>query len=262
MGEQSNGTIAWIASTPVKGLRLHRLSTTPLTADGIPGDRAFFLVDGQRAMISATRLGPLLAVVAEHDPDARSLELRFPDGELVSAPVALGEPEAVTFYRRTLRARPVLGPFAEALSRHSGAELGLYASPPQRPGVDRGRSGAVTLLSLSSLERLREIAKASEPVDERRFRMTIGVDGLEAHGEDAWIGRQIRIGGARVRIGGHVGRCAATTRDPDSGAVDFPTLHHLAAYRSEVPSDEPLPFGVFGAVLEPGTISLGDPVGL
>ena len=37
-------------------------------------------------------------------------------------------------------------------------------------------------------------------------------------------------------------------------------LHHLAAYRGDIPPEEPLPFGVYAAVIEPGTISLGDPV--
>jgi uncharacterized protein YcbX len=261
MGELPGGTVAWIASTPVKGLRLHAMQSAELTADGIPGDRAFFLVDETGSMVSATRLGPLLAVVAEHDVAAGILTLDFPDGERVSAKVELGDGEDVRFYGRPLRARRVLGPFAEALSEHSGAPVRLYASPPERPGIDRGRKGGVTLLSIGSLERLGEVAAVDEPVDPRRFRMTIGVDGPEAHGEDSWIGENIRVGGALVRVGGHVGRCAATTRAPDTGAVDFMTLHHLASYRSAVQSAEPLPFGVFGEVVEPGRVALGDYVG-
>lgn len=261
MSESPTATVAWIAATPVKGLRLHALRSAELTADGIPGDRAFFLVDAAGAMVSATRLGPLLAVIAEHDREAGSLALRLPAGEEIAAPVKLGEPEQVSFYGEPLAARPVLGPFSRALSAQAGTDLRLFASPPQRPGLDRGREGAVTLLSLASLERLRLIAGSRGPVDERRFRMTIGIDGIEAHGEDAWIGQRIQVGAALVGVEGHVGRCAATTRDPDSGAVDFQTLHHLAAYRDDVRSAEPLPFGVYGAVLEPGAVALGAAVG-
>ena len=255
------GTIAWIAATPVKGLRLHSLNRAELTSDGIPGDRAFFLVDSSGEMVSATRLGPLLGVIADHDRAAGRLALRMPGGAEVGGPVELGDPEPVSFYGEALRAQAVHGPFSEALTEVAGAPLRLFASPPGRPGVDRGRQGAVTILSVASLERLREVAAAKEPVDERRFRMTVGVDGVEAHGEDAWIGRRIQLGEAVVEVGGHVGRCAATTRDPESGAVDFKTLHHLAAYRSEVPSEEPLPFGVYGAVVQPGPIARGDRVG-
>jgi AcrR family transcriptional regulator len=106
------------------------------------------------------------------------------------------------------------------------------------------------------------ISGADEPVDARRFRMTFGIDGLAAHEEDSWIGREVRVGDALLRVEGNVGRCAATTRQPETGVVDFKTLHHLRAYRGEVPTTEPLPFGVHARVLEPGRVRLGDPVGV
>jgi uncharacterized protein len=254
--------VSWIAFTPVKGLRLQHLDEADVTEDGIPGDRAFFLVDEKGHMVSVTRLGPLAAVVAEHDAPAATLALRFPDGSEVAGPVELGEPEPVRFYGLALNARPVDGAFGAALSEQCGVPLRLVAMPPERPGVDRGRDGAVTLLSVASLERLREEAGATEPVDGRRFRMTFGVDGLQAHEEDGWIDREVRVGEALVRVGGNVGRCATTTRQPDTGVVDFKTLHYLKAYRDEVPTTEPLPFGVHARVVEPGRVRVGDAVAL
>ena len=254
------GSVAWISVTPVKGLRLQQRDEVQLTQNGVPGDRAFFLVDERGAMVSATRLGPLVAVVAEHDPGTGVLTLRFPGGDEVSGQVELGEPEEVRFSRLSLRACPVLGAFSAALSDHCGKPLRLFAMPPERPGVDRGSSGAATLLSVASLERLREQADVNEPVDPRRFRMTFGVEGLEPHEEDRWIGGEVSVGGALVRVMGNVGRCAATTRQPDTGVVDFKTLHHLKAYRYEVPTTEPLPFGVYASVLRPGRVRVGDVV--
>ena len=253
-------TVAWIAATPVKGLRLQHRSEVSLTHDGIPGDRAFFLVDRVGAMVSATRVGPLVAVEPEHDAEAGRLALRFPDGEVVEGAVELAAPESVRFYDEMLSAHPVTGAFSEALSEHCGRPLRLFAMPPERPGVDRGREGATTLLSLASLERLREQAGVPEGVDPRRFRMTFGVDGPGAHEEDSWIGRDVRVGDAVLRVGGHVGRCALTTRQPDTGVVDFKTLHVLQAYRGDMESTEPLPFGVHAQVVEPGRVRLGDPV--
>jgi uncharacterized protein YcbX len=253
-------TVAWIAATPVKGLRLQHRSEVSLTLDGIPGDRAFFLVDRVGAMVSATRVGPLVAVEPEHDAEAGRLALRFPDGEVVEGAVELDAPESVRFYDEMLSAHPVAGAFSEALSEHCGRPLRLFAMPAERPGVDRGREGAATLLSLASLERLREQAGVAEGVDPRRFRMTFGVDGPGAHEEDSWIGRDVRVGDAVLRVGGHVGRCALTTRQPDTGVVDFKTLHILQAYRGDMESTEPLPFGVHARVLEPGRVRLGDPV--
>jgi uncharacterized protein len=252
--------VAWISVTPVKGLRLLRRAEVSLTEDGVRGDRAFFLVDAQNRMVSATRVGPLVAVVPEHDAVAGTLALRFPGGQTVAERVELGEPEDVGFYELRLRARPVLGGFSEALSEHCGMSLRMLAAPPERPGIDRGREGAVTLLSVASLERLREVAGETGAIDPRRFRMTFGVEGLEAHAEDGWIDREVRIGGAVLRVAGNVGRCALTTRQPDTGVVDLKTLHHLRAYRDDVETTEPLPFGVHARVLRPGRVRVGDPV--
>jgi uncharacterized protein YcbX len=251
-------TVAWISVAPVKGLRLAQRDEVELTEDGVPGDRAFFVIDERGAMVSATRLGPLVAVVAEHD--GATLSLRFPDGGEVAEPVELGELESIRFGGLDLRARPVVGPFSAALSEHCGKPLRLFAAPPERSALDRGRVGAATLLSVASLERLRAAAGVTEPVDPRRFRMTFGVDGLEPHEEDEWIGDHVTVGDSVLRVMGNVGRCALTTRQPDTGIVDFKTLHHLNAYRATIPTTEPLPFGVHAAVLEPGRVRVGDPV--
>jgi len=255
--------VSWISVTPVKGLRLQSRDEVEVTEDGVPGDRAFFLVDGRGAMVSATRIGPLVAVVADHDATAGTLSLRFPDGSEVAGAVELGEREPVRFGGLNMTASPVLGDFATALSEHCGnGPLRMFAAPPERPGIDRGRIGAVTLLSVASLEALHKQSGADEPVDPRRFRMTFGIEGLQPHEEDTWLERDVRVGDALVRVTGNVGRCALTTRQPDTGIVDFKTLHHLRAYRDEVPTTEPLPFGVHARVLEPGRVRLGDAVGL
>jgi uncharacterized protein len=252
--------VAWIAMTPVKGLRLHTVEEAQLGVDGLEGDRAFFLADQDGRMVSGTRLGRLVAVVAEHDPGAATLSLRFPGDRVVAGEVGLGPPERIDFFGEALDARPVAGAFSEALSEHCDQALRLFAADPRRPGVDRGREGAATLLGTASLEALRDAAAVDDPVDARRFRMTFGIEGLARHEEDGWIGREVRVGEALLRVGGNVGRCAFTTRNADSGVVDLMTLHVLKGYRGDVPTSEPLPFGVHARVLEPGSVRVGDPV--
>jgi hypothetical protein len=90
--------------------------------------------------------------------------------------------------------------------------------------------------------------------------MTIGVEGVEAHAEDGWLGGRVHVGGAVVVVCGKVGRCAVTTLDPDSGIRDLDTLGAIAAYRGDVPTHEPLPFGVWCEVVEPGHVTVGDAV--
>ena len=83
---------------------------------------------------------------------------------------------------------------------------------------------------------------------------------LDAHAEDNWVGRQVQVGAATVSFTGHVGRCLITSRDPDSGEIDLPTLDVLGEYRSDLNTTEPLPFGIYGEVIEPGEIRVGDRV--
>ncbi len=90
--------------------------------------------------------------------------------------------------------------------------------------------------------------------------MTVEIDGLEAHEEDGWVGREVRIGDATVRFNGNVGRCLITSRDPESGQIDLPTLDIIGSYRREVQTTEPLPFGIYGEVIEEGVVRVGDPV--
>jgi hypothetical protein len=90
--------------------------------------------------------------------------------------------------------------------------------------------------------------------------MLIEIDGVGPHAEDRWVGRTIRIGGAAVRFEGHVGRCLVTSRDPDSGRIDLPTLEILGQYRRDEDTTEPLAFGIYGAVADPGAIRVGDRV--
>jgi uncharacterized protein YcbX len=117
----------------------------------------------------------------------------------------------------------------------------------------------VSLVSTASLDRLGQEAGSVEPVDGRRFRMLLELDGSVAHGEDQWIGSAVRAGSAEISVNGDVGRCVVTSHDPDTGVPDLDTLGTLARYRPDGRA-EPLPFGVYGSVTRSGYVSVGDPV--
>jgi len=253
-------TVRALATTPVKGLRVLAATTIEIGPAGAADDRRFHLVDERDRMVNAKHIGSLSAIVATYDHDARVLSLTFPDGQVVRGTVELGEPIATRFFSRPSSARPLLGDWSAALSQHAGAPLRIVEGVG-RAGVDRGRAGAVSLISRASLHGLARLA-GEERIDARRFRMLVEIDGVAAHEEDGWLGERVRIGEALVRVGGHVGRCLITSRDPDSGVVDMPTLDLLRSYRTGLDTTEPLPFGVYGAVLEPGTVALGDAVEL
>jgi MOSC domain-containing protein len=252
--------VAWISVAPVKGLALAQRDEVLLERFGVRENRRFHLIGEDGRLLNGKQLGPLLQVAADWDEEARTLELRFPDGTRVDGAVELGPPVETNFYgHREVAGRVVVGPWAEALSSFVGRPLRLVQPDEPGGGLDRGR-GAVTLLSTGSLEALRGAADANGPVDPRRFRMLLGVEGVAAHEEDSWLGRRVQVGEAEIVPRGNVGRCVVTTRDPDSGERTLDTLDVLAGYRGEVDTTEPLPFGVWGEVTRPGRVRLGDPL--
>jgi hypothetical protein len=249
--------VAWLSFTPVKATRLHLVDEVELLETGLRGDRRFYLVSETGRLVNDKEHGPLQLVESQYDELGDELSLRLPDGEEIAGAVRRGEAIETSFHRRPRTARLVEGPWAEALSDYAGRPLRVVEG--ERPAPDRGRSGAATLLGTSSLARLAE-ELGVESVDPRRFRMNIGVEGLDAHAEEAWRGRRVRVGEAVVIPQGNVGRCAVTTQNPGTGVPDLDTLKALAAYRSDVETTEPLPFGAHAAVVQPGRIRLGDDV--
>jgi uncharacterized protein YcbX len=211
-------------------------------------------------MVNSKMIGALQTVIAGYSEEERTLRFELPDGRVVADEIRLGAPVSARFFSQTAAGRLVEGPWSEALSQVCGRALRLVEADRDAGGVDRGADGAVSLISRASLARLAE-AGGVDSVDSRRFRMLVEIDGVDAHAEDRWVGSgSVQIGEAVVAFGGHVGRCLITSRDPDTGVVDLPTLDLLKDYRGSVDSTEPLPFGIWGRVVKPGTVQLGDEV--
>ena len=254
-----NARLTRISTTPVKGLALAHPHEIRLERTGATDDRRFYLVDGGGHLVNRKRAPHLAWIGATLADGGSTLAIATPDGEPIEALVETDRPVETSFYGRAVRGRVVRGPFSEAISQAAGVELTLVRADQPGGGHDRGPAGAVSLVSIASLERLAAELAVTD-LDARRFRMLFEVAGVEAHEEDGWVGRRISIGEAVVRLHALVGRCAVTTQDPDSGASDLDTLRALGAYRADVPSEEPLPFGVWGSVETPGVVRVGDVV--
>ena len=239
-------------------MRLVTVDEIALELTGVRGDRRFYLFDDDGQLANAKRV-PQLLTVRPAVENGRLL-LRFSDGTIAEGEVEPGERVETSFYGRPVTGRLVAGPWNEALSQLAGRDLRLAQTEREGDGQDRGQVAGASLVSAASLEALGAAAGSTAPVDGRRFRMTIGIDGVEPHAEDGWLGDRVRVGGAVVVVRGNVGRCAVTTRDPDRGVRDLDTLGAIAAYRADVPTREPLPFGVWCEVVEPGPVAVGDAI--
>jgi uncharacterized protein YcbX len=254
----STGRVAWIAIAPVKSMALVFLDHAHLGLNGIAGDRAFAVIDEAGHLVNGKRVGTLALIRPEYDAGASHLSLRFPNGDTIADKVTLGEPFDATFFGHPRGVRRVEGPWSEALSSRAGRPVRLVALASPGDGADRGPTA--TLLSTAALASLARAGGSDQPLDRRRFRMTFGIDGVGAYAEDAWLDREVRVGGAVVRPVGNVGRCAVTTQDPDTGIASFDTLRILQATRGHLDTTEPLPFGIWADVVEPGDVSLGDAI--
>jgi uncharacterized protein YcbX len=258
-----HGSVARIATAPVKGLALIAHDEVLLGPAGIPGDRRYALLDEQHRLANGKRLGPLVRVVPEIADDPERLLLRLPDGEVIGGPVELGRTIDAVFYGHERPSRELLGPYADALSELAGQRLTVVRMRDEGEGLDRAdEGGSASIVSTGALEEMAKAAGLDAPVDSRRFRMSFVIDGVLAHAEDRWLGRAVRVGGAIVRPGGNIGRCAVTTQDPDTGIRSLDTLRLIAETRGHLPTTEPLPFGVWAAVLVPGRVRVGDAVEL
>lgn len=256
-----------LSIAPVKGLRIANVEQLVLESGGARGDRRFYLVEERGWMVNGKHSGALNEIVAEIDTGNRDdgteerLTLRFSDGTEVSDTIKLGEELQTRFHSRPRMARLLCGPFSAALSEQAGEQLRVVQSGNGGSAIDRGVKGGVSLIARGSLAALAKTAE-QQTVNARRFRMTIEIDGVEPFAEDGWLGRELHVGEAAIRLHGHVGRCIVTSRHPESGAVNLPTLDLLRSFRSGLDTTEPLPFGVYGEVVRPGAVRLGDRVEL
>jgi uncharacterized protein YcbX len=248
-----------LSTTPVKGLALHHPDAILLLRTGAAGDREFFVIDGRDRLISIWKTGRLVRFRAVHDPPSGRITLSRAEREVCDGPVQPGTLVIADFYgERKVAGTVVEGPWNAVLSDAAGEPVRLVRASDPGAGHDEY---PVTLLGEESVAELARQSGAS-PVDARRFRMLISFSGLSAHVEDCWQGQTIQIGEALVRVGGPVPRCAATTRDPDRGVRDLPTVRMIRSYRGVQvnESGRGVNFGVYAEVLGEGVVRVGDPL--
>jgi uncharacterized protein YcbX len=242
--------VAGLAIAPVKGLALVAVDEVEIGPHGVDEDRRFFMLDPRGDVVTLRRHPQLAPVRPAWRAAERVLTLALPDGEAVEAEVVLGEPAAARLYDKDRVGHEVRGPFSEALSAVAGERIRLVHADAAGTGWDEAPVSIVSRASLAEVAR-----EAGRPeVDARRFRMLVEADGPAAHEEDGWVGREVALGEARVRVVAPIERCVVITRDPDTGARDWDGLHVLARLRG--PRDVRL--GVGAEVTAPGRAAVGD----
>lgn len=247
--------VSSVGFAPVKGTRHASYDAVRLAAHGPVGDRAFCLVDvGRRRVLRTVQNPSLLAVRSRWD--GHVLELVLPSGEGAAAtPEPDGERIVCDYWGREVPLDLLAGPHAALASSYLGFGVRLAAAPPA--AVVYG--APVSLVATASVRDLAERAGRPGLVAETsRFRATMVLDtGAEPYAEEGWVGRELEVGTARLRVHATIPRCAVIDLGPASGVADAPLLRALAGR-----GGQDLPFGVDAHVVEPGEVRPGDAVRL
>ncbi len=228
---------------PVKGTRHLTLDRLVLDEHGPVGDREWCFVDvAARRVVRTVEHPALIAVVARADGSV--LEMSVPTGESVaSVPQPTGETITCDYWGRSVPLAMVDGPHAALVSGHLGQDVRLAAAP--RGGVVF--AAPVTLVGTASLHAL------GADVEAARFRATLVVETDEPWVEDTWLGAEVRVGPATLRVGGSVPRCAVIDHHPETGVKDSRLLKSLVAMRPTNGAGEPM-LGVYAEVVRGGVV--------
>ncbi|SMF84456.1 hypothetical protein SAMN02982917_5778 [Azospirillum oryzae] len=249
-----NATLTAIRRYPVKGMSGQDLPATDLTAgQAIPLDRRYGLLHGPAALDTETegwrlpsdfftldRTEKLAALQTEFDEATRALIIRR-GGRQVSRG-RLDQPMGRTLLEQFFAA--YLAGIVPGMPRLIEAQHGAFGNSEEP---------SVTLLNLASLRDLEErIAK--QPVDPRRMRANLLVDGIDPWAERNWIGRTLAVGGATLEVVEALDCTPGNDVNPDSGVADLslPNILERGLGHSQIL--------LRARVIGGGRIAMGDPV--
>ncbi len=254
-------TVSQISRYVVKGLSEETMPEVRLSAGtGLPGDRRYALALPTTAFDEADprplpktqfavlmRYEGLASIATKFDRDTSVLELRHRDGRAVRGDLRTSEGR-----------RAIEKDIARHLSGKISGDLRIVRAEGHRftdvSVVSPEMMEAVSLINLGSVRDFEK--RIDRKVDPRRFRANFLIDGLAPWQEFDLLGKEIRIGDARLRVESRTRRCAATEVNPDTAERDIRLPAELLKQYSH--GD----MGVYLTVLSDGIVGQGDSIQL
>ena len=225
---------------PVKSLQGERIEEAGLGARGIEGDRRYAIFDVETGYgLTGRRVPQMLFASARTTADG-SVEIVLPDGTIAADDAALS-----AWLGRSVALRSV----EEVLDRQyeNPADIETEAAASWSPFA--GASGAFHDTEGATITVLSTASMGGEST--RRFRANVVVD---EQGEDALVGRAVRIGAATLSVSTPIARCVMVTRaQPDGIDVDREVLRRIHRERGGN-------LAVGGSVTSSGMVRVGDPL--
>jgi uncharacterized protein YcbX len=276
-------------------MRGEQLEQAELTGRGILGDRAYALIDADTGKVVSAKSVKLFP----HILDCRATFVEPPSSGSEPPPVRIVLPSGVAITSDSSDVEQVLsGHFQRNVTLAKAAPddftIDMYhpdvedLDPAGRRDVvedqklgsaffaERGLPSPVdaglffdlfpiSVLTMSSLDRLNELQPQSR-FDQRRFRMNVIVNANETgFVENEWIGRELAIGEAvKLRVAIPDPRCVMTTLAQQELPKDTDILRALAQHNKIQVGDsgQLACVGVYAVVEAPGIVRIGDQVTL
>jgi uncharacterized protein YcbX len=250
-------TINAIYRYPVKGLSAEKMDRVALTqGQCLPHDRRFAIALGSTVFdlqhpkwLPKTRF-----VMLMRDEKLALLETRFEpessvliiaeNGQVLSRG-RLTEPQGCRLVAEFLA--NFLG-IADQPLRIVEAPGHAFADARRKPNATTDKY--VSLINRASIAALEEVMGV--PVDPIRFRANVYFDGASAWYEHDWIGSEITLGAARLRVISPITRCAATQVNPITAKRDLDIVAALERAFGHIN------MGIYAEVLSGGEIAVGD----
>jgi uncharacterized protein YcbX len=232
---------------------------------GIYGDRIFAFTSTASPPGFPYLTGRTQQAMLQYQPVFRDAELAaLPPSYAAAELVSPGSNLTLVYTDPAALGVEVQTPTGERLAIEDAALISMLGT-----GIDSANSLALVKsqraltdcrpASLFSMQTARQLEREmGVHVDHRRFRANIYVDlaSDNGFGEDAWVGRSVRIGSqVTIRIVKRDSRCKMITLDPATGASN-------PAFFKQVQQAHGGTAGVYGAVLAEGMLHQGDAIEL
>jgi len=223
---------------PVKSMQGERVQSAEVGHKGLPGDRAYALVDLDTGFGLTARRAPDLLFASARLREDGGVDITLPDGTLARDDDTLS---AWLGRRVALRSAD-----AGTASRYEGVE-----DFEREQGWEPYQGSRATFHDIADVPVSMVSTATTAGWDVRRFRANLWLDG---NGEEALVGHRVIVGGANLDVGSRLPRCVMVTR-PQPGGIDkdLDVLRTIHRERDGC-------VAVGAVVASPGLVSVGDVV--
>src|SRR5215212_1002737 len=273
------GSVVSLWRYPVKSMMGEELNATDVTRRGLLGDRAYALVDSSTEKVASAKnprkwakLFDFRAALAEPPRTGEKIppvHVALPDGTIVTSEQSdtnqllssvLGREVTLQTRQQKVVETTLPNPWTRSYEEYwpdmedlDYRDTITYEAMPEGTFFDLA---VIHILTTATIDRLRELYPQGR-FEVRRFRPNIVVEpssGEEGFVEDEWVGKTLVIGDeVCIDITELCPRCVMTTL-PQGDLPKDPGILRTAAQHNQVN------VGVYGAVLQGGTIRRGDQV--